>query len=54
MADCPLYKSKECINYIIENLVKYNLDIYLINNTTIFITWINLEYNINVSNKKKK
>lgn len=43
--DCPEYKSIDCIKYIKNKLEQDFFDTYIINNNTLFITWLYLEVN---------
>jgi hypothetical protein len=45
--ECKEYVPKECINYISNILRDDDFDTVIISNTTIFITWINIEKNKN-------
>jgi hypothetical protein len=43
--DCPFYNSIDCIKFINDELKKFFMDTYIINETSIFITWIYIEQN---------
>ena len=45
IADCPEYKSIDCIEFIKNKLEKELFDTYVVNNKTLFITWLYLEAN---------
>jgi len=40
---CNEYKSNDCIEYIKQKLEEHLFETFIINNTTIFITWHNIE-----------
>ena len=40
---CPDYNSQECIEYVAKKLKNQCLETYAMSNTSIFVTWFNLE-----------
>lgn len=53
VSSCPEYKSINCINYIRDRLQKKLFNIYVVDNKTIFITWLYLEVNTDQANENK-
>jgi uncharacterized protein YfcZ (UPF0381/DUF406 family) len=47
IADLPDYDPRECLKYIDDQLKCLYFDTYIVNATTIFITWLYIEVNIN-------
>ncbi|AYV75790.1 MAG: hypothetical protein Terrestrivirus3_59 [Terrestrivirus sp.] len=47
IADLPDYDPRECLKYIDDQLKGLYFDTYIVNATTIFITWLYIEVNIN-------
>ena len=52
--DCPDYKPEDCIKYIENKLKKYYMDILVLSNKSIFISWDNLKENRDKEIEKKK
>lgn len=50
--NCPEYKSKDCLIYIKKKLDQKFFDTYIINNKTLFITWLYIEANKESLNSK--
>jgi hypothetical protein len=48
---CNEYDSLECLDYIEYKLRKLHMDTYIISKTTIFISWLHIEDNMNKSKK---
>jgi len=50
--DVPNYKPDECLIYIQERIKSLYMDTYIVNKTTIFITWAYIEANIKLEDDK--
>jgi len=51
--DCPDYKPEDCIKYIENKLKKYYMDILVLSNKSIFISWDNIKENRDKANEEK-
>lgn len=51
--NCPEYKAEDCIEYIKKKLEKKLFDTCIVENKTLFITWIYLEINKEKNNETK-
>lgn len=50
--DVPNYRSDECLKYIEQRIKSLYMDTYIVNKTTIFITWAYIEANIKIEDEK--
>lgn len=52
--DVPSYRPEDCLKYIEQRIKSLYMDTYIVNRTTIFITWVYIEANIKIETEKQE